>query len=492
MPEGFFTLKDVFMNRVKKMVQEGRLTAYVAILLFVKTWLPLLMLGMYNHSNSDDYWMSEGVHFVWEKTGSFLQSFCYGIHNAIWIWKSWDGCFLSMLFTMLSPVAFHEDFYCIVYPLISVTLFLSTGAFTYAIFVRVLKMNRWRWIALWLTFTTILFEFVPFYGEAYYWWPGAVNYTFFFGIFLLVQALCVSFLQRKGKKSCIMACFLGLCVGLGNLMTALVSPVLIFVEAVLTSWIDRKGDSKKRIIGIWLIFFFSLTGLMINVCAPGNLHRGGEDLFSHSAFQAIVEAIKEATFYIKFYHKNIMTVYLVFMAAIILEAMGNIRDDFRFPLPGVFCLITYGLYCALWTPVTYTGVAVYARLGNQLFLGQMLLLFSNLVYFFGWLHKKVFRNRKKWYYNVVIGLSFCALILYYGKYHYLYHSKQALVQVISGNARQFDEQMDARFELYYDDTVKQVYVKPLEYVPGLFFIEDSSFDSLKDYFHKEFIKYEEE
>lgn len=476
------------IKRIKKWFQDGRIYTVCAVGIFLYTYVPLLALGMYAHSNTDDYWMSDGVHHVFVKTGSFLAAIKYGIENAVWIWKSWDGCFLSMLFTILSPVAFHEDLYCIVYPVISLTMILCSGALAYALLRRVLQWNIWRTVTVWLMFVTLAFQFVPYYGEAYYWWPGAVNYTFFFGIFLLVQAMAVLYLKDNTKKAFAAACFFGFCTGLGNLMTALISPFVLFLEAFTWSVLLKRKERK----GIWIIFLFALAGLMINVCAPGNLIRGGDDLFSSSPIQAIFLAIKGATYFIGAYYKKTMTVFLIFTAFVIYEAMGQVKKEFTFRLPLLFFAVSYGVYCALWVPVTYTGVAIYARLGNQLFLGQILLFVVNVVYLSGWIHKKIVKMRWKYLQDFAICVSMVILVAYFHQNSYLYASSQAYRQVISGNAKQFDEQMDERFAMYYDDSVKVVYVKPLEYVPGLFFIQDTSFDSLKDYFSKEFIGYADE
>lgn len=472
------------LNKLKKLTDNGLLDALFVIVLFLMTYIPFLLLGMYNHSNTDDFWMSVGVHHTFVETGSLIAAFKRAVSDCIWIWKSWDGCFLSMLFTILSPVAFSEDLYCIVYPIISASLFIGTGAFAYMILRKILRMEKFSFIAVWLMMVIMMIQFVPYYGEAYYWWPGAVNYTFFFSVFLLTQSLVAGYLYTGRKSYIVSACLTGFCTGLGNLMTALVGAFVIFLEMLFFNAILKKKNRN----GMHIILAAAFAGLMINVLAPGNTIRGGSNLFDNSVINAVISAITGATYFIGAYFKKTMTVYVLLLAAVIYKAMGNIKTDFRFKLPGLFFIISYGVYCALWAPVTYTGVQIYARLGNQLFLGQMLLLTANLVYFCGWLHKNVVKKRRMWVENTAVFVCMAILVAYFIPNSYLYNSEAARVQVISGNARQFDEQVDERFDLYYDDTIKDVYVKPVEYIPGLFFYTDTSFDSLTDYFNKNFIE----
>lgn len=474
-------------NTLVKHIKNGMGQAVFTALFFAYTYLPLLALGMYNHSNTDDYWMSVGVHHTLVETGSVFEAVKYGISNAIWIWKSWDGCFLSMLFTILSPAAFHEDLYCIVYPVISASMLIGAGTLAYVMLVKILKLNRWRFLAIWLMFMIIVFDFVPYYGEAYYWWPGGINYTFFFGVLMFTQAMAALYIHDNSRNALVISSVTGFCTGLGNLMTALINPLILGIEVILFVFLLKRKDRRYLIIP----FLASLAGLMINVCAPGNLIRGGTDLFDNSAVAAVISAITQSTYFIRTYYKKTMTVFLIFLFMNIFEGMGKAKTDFKFKYPLVFVALSYGVYCAMWTPVTYTGVAIYARLGNQLFLGQMMLFTVNAVYLSGWIHKNILKDRFKYLQVFAIYVSMLLMVLYFHDNSYLYNSEAARVQVASGNARQFDEQVDERFKLYYDNSVKEVYVKPVEYIPGLFFYEDTSFDTLADYFYKDFIKYED-
>ena len=54
----------------------------------------------------------------------------------------------------------------------------------------------------------------------------------------------------------------------------------------------------------------------------------------------------------------------------------------------------------------------------------------------------------------------------------------------TGIAKAFDEQVNARYELYYDAEVSDVEVKKVTGIPPLFYWDDECIDELVSYFDK--------
>lgn len=486
------------MNKIKQLIKKGFETGTIQLILiavvFLITYIPFLRLGMYTHSNSDDFWMSMSVHRTYVKTGSILKTLLKAFKDTFDIYKTWDGCVLSMFLTIMSPVAFNENYYKIVYPFISLSMMIGTGVFSYQLFFKTLKINLQKSITLWLIFLIFIFEFMPFYSEAYYWWPGAVNYTLFFSVMFLLQGLIIRYLN-SGKKctvTLVFACFLAFCVGLGNLMNALISPMIIIMELFCYYFIAKKRDKY----GMIAIAILSLAGLLINVAAPGNIARAtfsmnGGYLFDNSPVKAIVDSLIDATVLMKAYYKKTMLIYIITAVILIFDVMKSENKTFRYPVPLLFTIFSYGTYCALWTPIAYSGIGIVARIQNTMFIGQVTVIMANLIYWFGWFSCKYTKYEFKNIRYCIIVLFMLVFVVYRGKNGYLYNSEFARIQVKSGAAKDFHDAVMERFRQYYDPAVREVYVEEINNIPGLFFYQDSSFDDLQRYFDKDIIAYRE-
>ncbi|MCR5216364.1 MAG: hypothetical protein K6C69_05465, partial [Lachnospiraceae bacterium] len=333
---------------------------------------PIWRLSWYAHTNQDDWWMSFPVHGEWVDTHSVWKTLVAAWDRGVFIYKTWDGCFLSMTIGSIPPSVFGEKYYCLTFSIIVGMLLLGAYSFFWVVLRCLGKYRKSEVLAVLALLTLILLEMFPFIKEGYSWWVGGINYTFFYGVFLLSQAFLVYYLVKKSKISLILGSILSFCVGLGNLLTGLLNPEVVIVEAVVLWLVGRFGAEKKTYdFKFFIPVCCSVVGLGINVLCPGNLLRG-DGLLGNNPFLAIKDAIVLSTQMIATFHKASMIPIYLTMGMILLygavRAKSQVSVTFVHPV-GV-SVVLYLLYCSVITPIVYVGTTIYGRCLNQTFLSQ--------------------------------------------------------------------------------------------------------------------------
>lgn len=116
------------LNRLMEQLKNNKKSVFnhaaqIIILLVVIKYFydminPIIKVAQYSHPTMDDYWMTTYVHEQWLENHSVLGFIAAAFRYAIGIYKTWDGNFLSMFITSMSPavyrrlcVFFHVLFY---------------------------------------------------------------------------------------------------------------------------------------------------------------------------------------------------------------------------------------------------------------------------------------------------------------------------------------------------------------------------------------------
>lgn len=481
-------------ERLKGLFDWRILPALLSAALLFNKILPLCQLSFYNHSNADDYWMSVSIHKVWEDTHSLWAAIGEAFYSAMLLWKDWDGCFLSMFLSGLAPVVFHENYYRYTFFIIGGALFLSVIFFFHVVCRKILHFSWMHEMMITSMTLTMLFCFSPSVKEGMYWWCGGINYTFFFAVFLVSQAFLLEYLVSGHKVFLVLGCVSAFCTGLGNLLSALVNPIVLVLEEMVLLWLvhtKQWDDSGKRKL-FWIPVCCGILGLLLNVLAPGNLIRGGSELFHGSIVKTIVETVIASTTLLGDFYRKPAIWFILALFFVILDAFFVSRQqvNFRFPCPLAVGIISYLVYCAAFTPVIYSHNAYYGRCKEISFFVLVILLLCNLMYFSGWVYVRVrekFNSRR----SLVLVCVFMLLVLIFAKVDSIYfdtaYAREALV---SGSAQNYHDRINERMAQYYNPEIKEVYVKKIDWFPGLFYFDDDCLTDVAYYFNKECIVYE--
>lgn len=475
------------MEKYFKKIMDWRvIPAILSVILFFDKFIPLWQLSFYNHSNADDFWMSVSIHKVWQDTHSIFAAAGEAFYSAVLLWQDWDGCFLSMFLSGLSPVVFHESYYKYTFIILSIALIISVSVFMYALCVRLLKFRIMHYIILFPLILTILFNFSPSVKEGLYWWCGGINYTFFFSVLLMSQACLLEYMVSERWVFLGFGAVLGFCTGLGNLLTALVNPILLVLEfAVLLYW---KKDKKREKWFFLIPVICGISGLLLNVMAPGNLVRGGSELFSSSPFGAVIDTIVTSTGFLHHFYRRPMIWFMLAIIFVILDAFRNSEIRFRFPCPLIVIVTAYLIYCAAFTPVVYAHNAYYGRCKDISFDVLVMISLCALIYTIGWLNNRFLQNKYLKIRHMAVYISLLAVLACSRIQGIYFDAEYARDALTTGTAQDFHDKVNGRFALYYNEEITQVEVQKIEWMPGLFYFDDDCLADIAYYFDKEYIK----
>lgn len=467
---------------IKKVMEYHVIPIVMMVVLFFNKFWPMLMISKYNHSNADDFWMSSGAHFVWEDTHSLWQTIVRGFDNAVLLWETWDGCFLSMFIGGLPPVVFHEDYYKYTFVVLAGALIISAIALLFTVLVRLLKFPVVHYCLITATMLILFMNFTPSAKDAWYWWVGGINYTLFTAVFFLSQAFLVEYIVSNSKICLVIGSVLAFATGLGNLLSGLINPLVLVLELVVLILVYKKDKLLFIIPAVC-----GLCGLLGNVLAPGNMIRGGEGLFTTPVFTTIWEAIVASIGFIPHFYRKPMIWFFLFLAVVVIDAMRKKKSPFKFRYPLIFFILSFGVYCAIFAPVIYAGSAFYGRCKNVSYFVQILVYLLNFIYITGWAFNKFNFKIKD---SVAKGLVWCGLIfvlIFSSVDKEYFDSFSASESLRIGQAQDFDKKVDERFAVYYDKNVKDVVFEEIEWIPPIFYWEDC-FGMLEYYFEKDSIK----
>ena len=204
------------VNRVKRL-RRGLLWLSVAAL--VLGALPLYAISLYNHPYYDDYGFSAQAHQAWRDTGSVGAVLRAAWESAAKTRQSWQGTYTGTLLSNVQPGIFSERLYFIG-TFVLLTAFIACFLYFFAVVFGRLGMDRTgRW-TLGCLAVTLLIQFMPDAGEAFFWFNGGIGNTFIYSLMALAAALMVRLAEAKGRAVGLTAALCVLMVLLGCCCTA--------------------------------------------------------------------------------------------------------------------------------------------------------------------------------------------------------------------------------------------------------------------------------
>ena len=183
---------------------------YILLTVFIASIIPLYIIGNYAHPSVDDYYYGMETAKVWEETGSLSQVIQTSYDLMLKTYEDWQGNFSAIFLMRLQPGIFGDEFYVIA-PIILITTFVvSMLAFFYY------GLRKWfgsgkvasLGISLCVTFCALHFTHVP--ADSFYWYNGAIYYTFFYSLMLFLFLIVTVLLKSNSKPAQIVALVIGL------------------------------------------------------------------------------------------------------------------------------------------------------------------------------------------------------------------------------------------------------------------------------------------
>ena len=454
-----------------------------AAILFVASVLPLLLLGRYNVMCIDDYDYGRRIHDVWVATGSFSQAVSEAVLQMKELYMHQQGTYVSCILMGLCPMNFRYNTAFLV-PIVMIVMFaLSTFVLGKQILERWLGSDKHRASLVMFLLLFMFYQVMEAPFEGIYWYNGATHYILMESVLFFILTFVSETVMGNRKKFAAVLCLLasvgGVIVGGGNLVTGLQTEILLAFLLCFT-FVTR----RERTLYALFPFLTFTAGFLCNILAPGNtvktntLEAGADMALGYSAIPAVCLSFYfAAAFIIEWTNLFVVLVWLALLPVFWRIAK---QSDKSFAHP---VLVTIGAFCivaAMFTPTLFAlGSVGLARVDNIIQMVYYLCLFFVTIYWFGWSSRQnslgTFLESTGNLMTVICMFLVLAVWTLTADKN-TYTGISALRSLVKGDAEIYYAEAMERHELYVDETMTDIVVKPFSAKPALFDFEDLSED----------------
>lgn len=313
---------------------------FIMLTLFLISLLPVCRLAFYAHPAGDDYAYGVAAHLAWTDTHSLSAVLAAAVSNVKGYYTSWQGTYSSIFLMSLQPAIFSQRLYFLTTFLMLFMVIGSIFSLFHVLFTRYIPLSRSLRLMLSLALSFLCVHVIDEGKSAFYWYNGALHYTFMHSCMLFFFALLLLYMKEEKRSKRVFfllcCCFLAFVIGGANYITG---------NAVR---IAAQLDSMGPVEAVYYSFVYAVKGI-------------GEWTNLYVIFFAVL------------------------LAPFLFRALSGCR--FSFPLPGIVLGFSFCLVAASYTPSLYSmgHTYIFGRSLNIMRMLFYLLFFLNLVYCIGWL-----------------------------------------------------------------------------------------------------------
>lgn len=464
---------------MKKENVQSIIVNIVYLVALIVVMLPLLILAHYSVPVADDWVYGGYAKEILQNGGNIFDVIINAFRLTYNNWFSWEGRFSGVLMAALQPSAlFGNDYYFLTTYIILGGLVFGECYFAFHFLQgKEKKANKWLIFPIIAPVLIMQILYIPYAEETLYWYTGGINYMFSFAMSLVFVALyCKVAKKAYGKvKRVFVYVFAGifaLWIGGNNFGTSLSIFLLIFFIMIYFFVTDKKAFLRS----FWLNIV-TLVGLIMAVAAPANRIRMEANFGGGMAYGPL-EAVWQSLYRSLQNVVSWTTLPVIILMLLILPFVWRVvkNMDFSFKVPGVFTVLTFGVYASQSTATLYTGGTTGTlRAANVLFVSYFVWLIANMCYWIGWIAKKEWIKRKisgKWLlgYLAIVGALLVSVI--YAKDLERLTGFMAYRNLRQGLAQQYKAEWEERFMILEDESIQNPEFKPLSVQPQMLFLVD--------------------
>lgn len=467
-----FKTIDRFGSFLKRWTISKKVLAGIFIAGFALSLIPIIITCFYSVPVFDDYNFGFYTHkSIIEGNGFFAGV----ISSVVNIYNEWQGFFTANLWASIQLFNIDVNLYFISNIVVLAFVIISFMYFGKVILRDVLNADLSSYFIITIPILFIYIQFMPSIAEGLYWMDGALS-NMTCAIFLLIISLVIKvYLSNSVNKKLIYSIItiiltLSIC-GSGPMFYIIIMEIGI-VSLIYT--IKKKNPVYKLLIAIMAIY---TIGIIIAAISPGNNVR----LESIDGGMSLISAVSHALFYsVVYFGKWISLVYLSIMVFLVFLFYPIAKkSNYKFKNPLLVFVLLYLLYASSMSIQLYAlGYLGAPRQMNMYCVFCLLCTTISIFYFVGWLSKrkvicnnKVLSNKKV----PVVLVVLCAFTAVCGCLNFgvkKIASVSTSISFVKGETQQYSKEMRERIDLYENDKIKNVVVKPLSVYPS-FFMEES-------------------
>ncbi|MDO4982813.1 MAG: DUF6056 family protein [Eubacteriales bacterium] len=348
--------------------------------------VPLLITSFYAAPAADDYSFGCVPHNVFVQTGSVWQTLISAVQRVGEVYRTWQGTYSAVFLFSLQPAVFGKGLYALTGFIMLGALTAGTFALCIALFRRVFGSDGYTGAAIAAGVTVVCTQLLPSPVQGFFWYNGAVYYTFFYGLSLAAFALGIRYVNFYGTSCFILLCVLCAVLGGGNYVTALTC-LIVAVSSCSLLFILKDGRWKRLIVPTAVL----LIGFGISIAAPGNAVRQATVAEHPNAVRAVVMSFEQGAVYGAKWFSLPLVGMLALISPVLWRAARRSDFAFRYPLP--VTVYSYCLLSAMFCPSIYAlGDVGEFRLLNIIYFAYVLLVTVNVFYWLGYIAAR--KNKK--------------------------------------------------------------------------------------------------
>lgn len=448
----------------------------VCVLALAVILWPLLVISKYNYPSADDW--SYGVNTYraiqnHEGVFQFLKTVYETVRN-----DTWEARFANIALASLQPGIFGEHCYAIVAYLMIGSIIFSE---IYLAAQCLGKNNRKLIIPISVPVIILQLLYCPCPEESFYWYTGAVNYTFVYSMSLVLIALFLKLAEtmKTGKRLLLtfLAMLLAIVVGGDNFATSVSTMCLLLCLQIL--FLIYRKDAFRRTWVITLLETLSVLKCATSPLTTARLNGNFGGSTANSPIMAILLSFERTFLNIISWTDLKMLLLLLLLIPFLWKAVRKMEYSFR--LPGLFTALSFGVYSSQATATIYVdGTMGGGRQGAILWYFYVVWMVANVLYWCGWIAKRALRSEKSekadrlaqkylLRYCAVAGALLAAVVLF-GNVEST-TSYRAYRMWRNGWAQAYGKGWEERIAVLKDESVKNPVFHPLNYVELLMYTD---------------------
>ena len=455
---------------------------FVALIILISL-IPVFYIGRYNHPSADDYGYSAEMHFALQAGTGFLGVLKTAWETSLAYMKTWQGLYSSSFVLSMQPAVFGEKYYAITTPIIVAALFAGTAAFFAEILHGIFGAKRRGALFIALVIVFYMVQAMPCPVEGLYWFNGAVNYLFFWGVMMCQAALLLRYWYGEKTSVCtvIAAGILSFITSGGNHVTAFAGILFNLTACGFSLW-------KRRKLLVSIPAITGIAGFLLNITAPGTAVRmaklgkpaGVISTILHSGFYALCCNIEYMSF-------SLLMLFVI-LTPVLLHLLKNHSARISFSLWGLLGLLVFDfviLSAMFAVPYYAMGLVGEGRVHNTRFVMYVLLAVLTYGYFLGclreyWdgegLRRRAIQTFGASGYRVgrllIVLFATCYIALFGAGVNNHSTGAAAVGSIYGGYAQEYDREYDQRLSILEDDSIQNAVLPAFRIRPGLLFFAD--------------------
>ena len=329
--------------RIEKTISYSTLLILLLLLLALLL-APIFILSHYAVPSADDFSFSCETHFAVANEKGIIAILKGALSKTAEVYKSWQGSFSAVFLMAFQPSVWGFRFYRLTTYIMVIPLVISIFFICVRSFSGIFQADRCLSGSIAAILVIACTQFTPSPNQGFYWYNGAIYYTFTFSVMLVFFACLIGFLLYGGRWRLPILCILAVVIGGNNYVTALLT-LLLFSSTVVFLLCYHNRNWKSLLIP----FLFLIAAFAVNAAAPGNAVRQAFFSTHPGPVESIMLSFRYAA------HKSIKWSDLRLLACLILlqpllwrVALNSRRCAFRFPI--IVTAFSFCLFSSMFTP----------------------------------------------------------------------------------------------------------------------------------------------